>query len=361
MGFFVTKLTETVYQESAPRVDADEGILYGVKLLGQTSRNGRRYTPEAMRAAVSLYNGRKSYTDHPDRESINEDRKFADWSGEFKNPRYVEGKGIFGDWHLRKSGEHFEGIIEAAQRFPHSVGLSHVAEGESRMDGDTEIIESIKEVFSVDLVTDPATTNGIFESKRKSKTVKAAIESLPESPVRKRLIEMVDSGYIDGAMPMEDGKDESHDPVSQFASLTKELIRMLGETLKALAMKKDTPPPPAPNATDPNANPEKQDEEKEGEEVAVMKKKMPPEFESMQRENAELKAKALLLESGREATKARISALAKCADEAEQKELLESWPEQEGAPLRSPPLTESIDASPENIRERFASLLGSAK
>lgn len=59
-------------------------------------------------------------------------------------------------------------------------------------------------------------------------------------------------------------------------------------------------------------------------------------------ENAELKAKALLLESGREATPVRVKALAEAA-EADRQPLLESWPitESSDRPHRSPPLLES--------------------
>ena len=69
-------------------------------------------------------------------------------------------------------------------------------------------------------------------------------------------------------------------------------------------------------------------------------------FESLQRENAELKARTLLLESGREATDIRIKALSRETDEKGRKELLESWPalEEGERPVRSPAaLLESVD------------------
>ena len=65
---------------------------------------------------------------------------------------------------------------------------------------------------------------------------------------------------------------------------------------------------------------------------------------AVRRENAELKAKSLLLESGREATPARVKALAAASDE-DRVELLESWPVAEGErPARSPALQESFAA-----------------
>lgn len=90
-------------------------------------------------------------------------------------------------------------------------------------------------------------------------------------------------------------------------------------------------------------------------------------FESLKQQNAELTAKNLLLESGRDATAVRVKALARETDDKARKELLESWPLKAQAngepdperPERSPAAffeSEAGDASPEYIRERFASV-----
>lgn len=328
-------LLETVYQESATTVGED-GVLRGVKLLGINSRNGRRYEAAALKKAGGLYEGRKVYVDHPQRESAGEDRSFADWAGVIENVKYRKDDGLYGDIVLRKESEHFRGIVEAAShpKFHKSCGFSHVAEGESHFDGDTEIIESIKEVFSVDLVTDPATTAGMFESTRKKpKTIKQALESLPEGTIRTKLIEMMAGYGLDMGM---DG-DSKSDPHAQLGSIIQQLVNALTETLHTLAAVKEAPPaaaPPAPPA--PPAEPEAEDEDVMPDEQPP--KEQPPEFESLQRELSELKAKTLLLESGREATPARIKALAVAAED-DRKELLESWPAAESIekPFRSPP------------------------
>lgn len=353
----MTRITETVYQDAAPKVDPTNGILYGVKLLGETSRNGRRYTPKAMREAAKLYEGLKSYVDHPDRDRLQEDRKFRDWSGVFRNARYVEGSGIFADQHLRRSSEYFEGIVEAAEKFPTHVGYSHVAEGDSRQEGETEIIESIREVFSADLVTDPATTNGFFESHRKHETINEAIELLPESPQKTILTEMM-GDYSFGEMPAEG--DKPKDPLSEFAAIAKELIRMLGEAL----IQKNTAPPPVPPPAETGTNPEAEAPE---EEMTDEDKSKIANFESTQLELAkikaekmELRAKTLLLESNRTATPARVKALANCETEDDQAELLESWPQVEqsaGRPARSPGILEVESDFPRNNPEKFAALL----
>lgn len=359
----MARITETTYQESAPRVDAESGVIYGVKLLGENSKNKRKYTRKAMREAVSLYEGRKSYVNHATRENLSEDRKFQDWTGNFRNVSYREGKGIFADQHLLKSSPYFASIIEAAQNFPNSVGYSHVAEGESRHDGETEIIESIREVFSVDLVTDPATTAGFFESVDRSEgvTLREAVEALKESPERKQLIEMMDGGFLDGGFSMGEKKEQPADPMSQIAAMLQTLVAALADISKAAVNAKQPEPaiaPPASPGSEP-AFPDEASGESEDEEMTEEDKQKIEAFESLARENAELKAKQLLIESGREPLPSRIKALAN-ADEADRPELLESWDRVEisSRPARSPGLVESADSDfPRDNPEKFAALL----
>ena len=52
-------------QGVAIRVDAAAGVVRGVKILGLTSRNGRSYKPEALAAAIPLYEGAKVNVNHP--------------------------------------------------------------------------------------------------------------------------------------------------------------------------------------------------------------------------------------------------------------------------------------------------------
>jgi hypothetical protein len=155
----------TVTTESAvARVDCDSGYVYGVKLLGPKSKNGRVYLPEAMREATPLYNGRKVFLNHPKRNEAGEDRSIQDWVGVIKNACYKPDEGIFGDIVLRKQSPHYAAIIEAATTFANSFGCSHVADGDSAFRNGVEVVHRITDVRSVDLVCEPATTQGLFES-----------------------------------------------------------------------------------------------------------------------------------------------------------------------------------------------------
>lgn len=143
-------------------VDRAAGVIRGVKLLGQKSRNKRRYTADAMAEATAKYEGVKVYMGHPEPGSIGEERQWRDWAGVVENARFERGA-IFGDIRLRKKSPHYEEILEAAEEFGRQFGMSHVADGKVTNYHGEEVIESISEVFSVDLVLDPATTAGLFE------------------------------------------------------------------------------------------------------------------------------------------------------------------------------------------------------
>ncbi len=167
MATTLTRLTERAVLHG--RVDREAGIVRGVRVLGPHSKNGRRYTQEAMRDAVSKYEGVRLYVNHPKKSEMDEDRPFGDWAGNLFNARFENG-GIVADVKLRKESRHFAEICEAAESsdFSRSFGLSHEADGDSRYDraSGEEIIERIDTVRAVAIVSVPATTEGLFESDR---------------------------------------------------------------------------------------------------------------------------------------------------------------------------------------------------
>lgn len=142
----------------ASRVDRERGIIRDVKLLGRFSQNGREYSLDAMRGAIGLYEGVKVYLGHDLGE-----RKFSDWVGVVEGVQ-LRDDGLYGDIRLRKRAAAFEEICEAAEAFGGNFGMSHVADGDSHFDGTVEVVHEINAVFSVDIVTEPATCSGLFES-----------------------------------------------------------------------------------------------------------------------------------------------------------------------------------------------------
>jgi len=142
-------------------VDREAGLIRGVKILGRQSKNGREYTLEALSHAASLYNGKAVNIDHvePDQR-----RSYADRIGMLRGVTVREGS-LFGDLQFNPKHALAEQLIWDAEHAPENVGLSHDATGKtSRRDGRI-IVEEITSVRSVDLVAEPATTRGLFESR----------------------------------------------------------------------------------------------------------------------------------------------------------------------------------------------------
>lgn len=157
---------EAVASSSGMEVDRKAGIIHGVKILGLVSDNNRKYMPEAVRKAKSLYEGIKVNIDHP--AESGDVRSAEDRFGKLINVEYVEGEGLYGDLMFLKSHPMAERICEAAERndMNDTFGLSHNAQGDGQEDDDgCFVVSSIVEVRHVDLVADPATTKSLREAR----------------------------------------------------------------------------------------------------------------------------------------------------------------------------------------------------
>jgi hypothetical protein len=159
----------TIVKESEQgfdRIDRDAGVIYGVKVLGLVSKNGRRYQESAVRKAASMYEGAVVNIDHDvqDGETF-KDRPIGDRWGVLRNVVFREGA-LYADLHYIKAHPMTPQLVEAAERFSDTFGLSHDASGDERViDGERQVVE-IYRVNSVDVVSKPATNDGLFESLR---------------------------------------------------------------------------------------------------------------------------------------------------------------------------------------------------
>ena len=142
------------------KVDRERSIVPDVKALGLVSRNLRIYTPAAARKAKPLYQNLPVFLNH----ATTEERDVGDRFGTLKNVRFVEHEGLVGDLHFNPKHPLAEAVCWAAENDPSLYGLSHKAYGHGRQEGDRYVVEEIVSVRSVDLVADPATTRGLFES-----------------------------------------------------------------------------------------------------------------------------------------------------------------------------------------------------
>jgi hypothetical protein len=145
------------------RVDREAGVIRGVKILGLESRNGRSYLPEALAAAASLYEDAKVNVNHP-KTHVGTPRDYQDRIGAIRNVN-VRADGLFADFHFNPKHQLAEQLLWDAEHAPENVGFSHNVEARTVRRGDRVAVEAITRVQSVDLVADPATTRGLFESR----------------------------------------------------------------------------------------------------------------------------------------------------------------------------------------------------
>jgi len=145
------------------RIDKSRGILYGVKVLGTRSRNGRRYPVGTLKKAIPLYENAKVNIDHPVEEP-DQPRSYLDRIGVLCNVQLRGEDGLYADFHFNPRHPLVEQLLWDAEHAPSNVGFSHNVDAVVRQDKNEMIVEEIVSVRSVDLVADPATTAGLFES-----------------------------------------------------------------------------------------------------------------------------------------------------------------------------------------------------
>lgn len=170
-------LTETTFSESL-QIDRENAVIHGVKILGKRSKNNREYSDVAMDQAAGLYEDIRVNVDHPQRRDRESDRGIAEGFGVIKGSHHRKGRGVYGDLHYLKSHPLAEMILERAERMPHTFGLSHNADGEASHRNGTMIVEGVDRVKSVDLVDQPATNTGLFESFEEVTKVKKTIKEI---------------------------------------------------------------------------------------------------------------------------------------------------------------------------------------
>lgn len=178
------RITEQLFEETSPeRVDRDQRVIRGVRVLGLKSKNTGRsiglesdrpysYKPEAVEEALPMYEGAIVSIDHlalsfsPDgtRAGVAEDRKSRDRFGRLRNAR-VDDNGIVADLEYLEKHPMAPQILEAAERMPELFALSHHADIEATMESGEPVVARILRVRGVDIIgTEPGTTTTLFES-----------------------------------------------------------------------------------------------------------------------------------------------------------------------------------------------------
>ena len=161
--------SESVFSEvTEAMIDREKGIIRGVKLLGLRSKNKRNYdTPGVRKNAGKVLEGARIYIDHP--PTATTPRSYRDKIAVVEGDvEYRAGSGHFGTIRFNPKHPVAEQFVWDVMHAPKSFGMSinaSVKMGSTDSSGDIAV-ESIDTVRSIDIVTTPATTEGLFESEQ---------------------------------------------------------------------------------------------------------------------------------------------------------------------------------------------------
>lgn len=170
---------------SANRINASQGVISGVRVLGASSKRGRFYSEQAREDAVNLYEGIGVNLNHPEEEDAYRNRGvLTETFGELRNVRHDKNRqAVYADHHFPVSHPYAQTYIENARRFPTQLGFSHNASGKSHQKDGLTHVESLDSAVSVDLVDRAATNKSLFESEKpmaRRKVKKLLFEMEPE-------------------------------------------------------------------------------------------------------------------------------------------------------------------------------------
>lgn len=173
-----------IYQEYANQqsesldIQPDDGLIRGVKILGLVSRNGRLYPESVLKDSIPLYEGAKVNINHSLDGRPNSVRDYRDRIGAIEHVQFKTNQGLFADFRFNPRHPQAPQLVWDAQNAPTNVGFSHCVEATTSRNADKLVIERIHRVLSVDLVADPATTNGLFE--QQNAAMDKTLENAPQ-------------------------------------------------------------------------------------------------------------------------------------------------------------------------------------
>ena len=151
---------------AAGKIDAEAGVIRGVSLISEGPALGHGVMVDArtlqqVKAAAEQYEGGlKVKLDH--------NSGAGDIIG-YVDALRIEGKKLLGDLHLLQNSPHRGYVLEIAEKIPDTFGLSIAFSGPVEMSSDKKtMLQRCSEIYSVDLVSEPAANEGLFARRMKS-------------------------------------------------------------------------------------------------------------------------------------------------------------------------------------------------
>ena len=170
----------TFSEASASVIDAKSGVIRGVSLITKGPALGHgvmidEKTLEQVKTSAEQYSGGLKV-------KLNHDGGAGDIVGYIDTLR-ISGEKLLGDLHLLATSPHRAYILEIAERIPDTFGLSIAFSGPVEKSADKlTTLQRCSEIYSVDLVSEPAANpNGFFA--RKLKQLESDASESPDAEI----------------------------------------------------------------------------------------------------------------------------------------------------------------------------------
>jgi hypothetical protein len=215
-----------------------KGVLNDVAILGMQSKNGNRYTEGYMQSAPQKYEGAKIYINHQTKEDRGNGRRIEDLYGKAVGVYYDKASKRLKARRFEFNPKHrlAEQLIWQFENAPETIGFSHDVVAIGHKDKDTKefVAESVKTVYSVDLVTDPATVHNLYEQHANNETAEELQEQINE--LQERLNALKPSPERSKKMDMKELQESHPELVKQILeqASSNEKQKELAEELRAL-------------------------------------------------------------------------------------------------------------------------------
>ena len=146
--------TVLTFRSTFEGTKVESNVIHNVHILGFNSKNGYSYLPEAVQKAAPLYEGKPAYEEH------SRNRKVVDILGVFENVKFAPEVGLMGDFKMNPEHAHYKQFKWNAENTPSVLGMSHSAD--IKVNESKKVVMEIGGVESIDLVTTPATVEGLY-------------------------------------------------------------------------------------------------------------------------------------------------------------------------------------------------------
>lgn len=171
------------------QVDKERGIVRNVALFQPKSKNNYDYSSAAVGQMFEHLKGAKVYLNHVAATKEGEGRDPSDLLGVTENPHY-EGATIIGDLRVNRGNRKFD-LLEAAASVPDAIGMSTSSRGVRILKGDRGLVEKLTDFYSVDIVTNPATTRNLLEHEDKGGDGEMKVEELTVEILKEQRADLV--------------------------------------------------------------------------------------------------------------------------------------------------------------------------